>query len=141
MLNEKNKRHVNIVVVSGKDGKGSFSPFLRYDRHEGEDFWLAGTKLRVDQSNRVRIPAKLMKEIVAKGIGVLREDGRYAIALQVRYRTDNHQLVIAGEPRFSDKIKPYLDLKNGSPIPEQAMRDDGDESWKRLRPFDYKETY
>lgn len=141
MFIEKNKKHINIVVVSGKDGKGEVSPFLPYDHHEGEDFWINGDqKLKIDMRNRVRIPAKMMKEIVDKGLGELR-DGRYAFALQIRYRTDNHQLVIAGEPRISDKIRPYLKLKNGSLIPERAMRDDGDESWKRLRPFDYKETY
>lgn len=142
MFVETNKKHINIVVVSGKDGRATITPFLPYDRHEGEDFWInRNQKLKVGNRNEVRIPTKMMKEIVEQGLGIHRDDGRYAFALQVRYRTDNHQLVIAGEPRISDKIRPYLKLKNGSPIPERAMRDDDDVSWKRLRPFDYKETY
>lgn len=141
MFVEKNKKHINLVVVSSKDGRAEIYPFPRYDRHEGEDFTIRGVKLKVGKRNEVRIPARLVKEIITEEVGILRPDGRYAFALQVRYRTDNHQLVIAGEPRISDEIRPYLDLKNGESIPEQVMRDKGDESWKRLRPFDYKETY
>lgn len=140
MIEDRNKKHVNLVVVAGKDGRGEIYPFVRYDNHKGEDFWINKQKLKVDERNRVRIPAKMMEEL-AKERGITRSDGRYAFALQVRYRTDNYEIVNAGELRISDKIKPYLERESGTHIPEQVMKDDDDTNWKRLRPFDHKETY
>lgn len=143
MFYEQNKKHINLVVVASKDGRAYFTPFVRYDHHEGEDFTInLGHVLKVGKDNRVRVPAKMVKEIVDSGMGIIRPDGRCAFALQVRQRTDKHQVVNAGEIRISDEIKPYLETgENGDSIPERVMKNDEDTNWKRLRPFDYKETY
>lgn len=140
----------NKLVVSTKDGRGIFSPFAPWDMHYGASFWIDNREFKVGLDNRVEIPKTFFKEIAEKR-GIIRPDGRYAVAMQTtafaqRVETEKGYKNIRsfGGVVFppNDELMPYLENgKNGQLIPGEFMKTgEGDED-KRLLVRDYTEPY
>lgn len=142
--------YTNKLIVSTKDGRGVFSPFAPWDKHYGESFWVDNRKFRIGNDNRVQIPKTFMKAIAEKA-GVVRADGRYAVAMQMsafgeRIETDKGYKTIRSYGGVvvppNDKLKPYLENgKNEQLIPGELMKVSGDGEDKRLLVMDYTEPY
>lgn len=139
----------NKLIVSTKDGRGVFSPFARWDRHPGESFFIDKHEFRIGSDNRVQIPKSFMKELAEKA-GVVRPDGRYAIAMQMsafgrKIPTDQGIKNIrsfGGVVIRNDKLKPYLENgENGQLLSDVLMKTSEEADDIRLIVMDYTDPY
>lgn len=123
----------NIAVVARDDGIGELFPF-KFERtnHAGEIFNISGYKFRIDEHNKVTIPAKIMQEL-----GFVRKDGRYAFDLVPAAVHIKGKLTLGGFVYDTPTIRKHLeDAPNGGQLPQTAFRPSLKEEYKRLKPTD-----
>lgn len=138
----------NKLIVSTKDGRGVFSPFARWDHHPGESFFIDNHEFKIGSDNRVQIPKTFMKALAEKA-GIVRSDGRYAIAMQMSAfgrkipaeKGYKNIRSFGGVVIRNDKLKPYLENgKNGQLLSDELMKTSKEED-KRLIVMDYTDPY
>lgn len=131
----------NKLIVSAKDGRGVFTPFPKWDRHTGESFWVNKKEYKVGVDNRVQIPKTDMKKL-AEEAGFIREDGRFAIAMQMSAFEYKTKRAFGGVVVRNEKLQDILENgENGQLISNEYMKTKESDGDKRLLVMDYKEPY
>lgn len=123
----------NIAVVAQKDGRAEVFPFKHQHRdHAGEIFNIGGYEFKVDEENRVTIPAEIMREL-----GFLRKDGKRAFVIVPAAVHIKGELTLGGIVCDTPTIQEHLeDVYNGGQLPQSAFRPSLKEKFKRLNPTD-----
>lgn len=126
----------NIAVVARDDGRGEVYPF-KFTKQDYADsiFKIGEYEFKVDEKNRVTIPAAIMEEL-----GYLRKDGKRAIVIGPTFITVDGKLVTFGQLHYSKNIEKYLqDAPNGGQLPEEAFRPELLDDYHRIIPQDVED--